>query len=95
MRKLIACMLAGLLLAGAWTPQAEAREGGGIAGFFIGCCLGMRTAADWNDGKDLHFRDWCRLIPYVNIVFAIWDGVDGAQGVGRAQLAAKYGASYY
>jgi hypothetical protein len=31
----------------------------------------------------------------VGIVFAIWNGVDGAQGVTTSEYAAQYGAMYY
>jgi hypothetical protein len=65
------------------------------AWFLVGCCLGQRTQIDYAEGKDFHWREWCRLIPYAGIVFEIWDGVDGANGVTRANLAEKYGSIYY
>ena len=55
----------------------------------------MRSGAAYNDGKDLHFREWCTILPYVGVVFSIWNGIDSAQGKTTADLAAQYGASYY
>lgn len=79
------------------TPaQAATGEGrGGVMGFIAGCCFGVRAGADYNDGKEIHWREWIMLIPYVNIVFAIWNGVDGANGVTRADYAEQYGSTYY
>ena len=75
---------------------AEAGEGrGGIGGLLVGCCFGVRTAAAFNEGKDLHFREWGRLIPYAGIIFAVWDGIDGAGGITTTQLQQQYGALYY
>lgn len=90
---LIASILVGLLFNVA--PVVEAREPGGVGGFFVGCCFGVRTAGQWNEGKDLHFRDWGRLVPVVNIVLAVWDGVQGMEGITTAELAAQYGSNYF
>ena len=56
---------------------------------------GIRAGADYNSGKEIHWREWCMLIPYVNIVFAIWNGIDGANGVTRADYASQYGGMFY
>lgn len=94
MRKAGALLLvAGMLVA--LPVQSEAGNRGGVIGFFVGCCFGVRTAAEYNAGKDLHFRDWGRLIPYVGTVFAIWDGIEGAQGTTSLQLKLNYGAQYF
>ena len=96
MRKVLAVLTAGALLGGsAMTASAMNENRGGLMGFIAGCCFGIRSGAAYNDGKEIHFREWCRLIPYVNIVFAIWDGVDGAKGTTTADLASQYGATYY
>jgi hypothetical protein len=76
-------------------PAASAQGRGGFMGFIAGCCFGIRAGAAYNDGKELHWREWCLLIPYANIVFMIWNGVDGANGVNSGELAARYGAIYY
>lgn len=77
-------------------PAATAGEGrGGFMGLIAGCCFGLRAAGDYNAGKDIHWREWCMLIPYVNIVFAIWNGIDGVNGVTTAELADQYGSQYY
>jgi hypothetical protein len=96
MKKTITVMVAALLLGLIARPAAaENPNRGGPMGFIAGCCFGIRTAAAYNDGKEVHWRQWCRLIPCVGVVFAIWDGVDGVNGVTTSDYAAKYGASYY
>ena len=97
MKKVIACLLVFALL-GATVPSfaAKASAGrGGFMGFIAGCCFGIRAGAAYNDGKEIHWREWVLLIPYVGIVFAIWNGVEGAKGVTTKDLAARYGAMYY
>ncbi len=91
-RWLLASMAAVCLMAS--TAPAQTQRGG-IMGFIAGCCFGVRAAGAYNDGKEIHWREWVMLIPYVNIVFAIWNGVDGANGVTTSELAKRYGASYY
>lgn len=90
---MIASLMVCLLFSAA--PIAEARQPGGVGGFFVGCCFGVRTAGQWNEGKDLHFRDWGRLIPVVGLVLAVWDGVQGMDGITTADLAAEYGANFF
>jgi len=63
--------------------------------FLVGVCLGPRTQIDYANGKDFHWREILRVIPYVNIVAAIWDGADGAAGKGRKDLQDAYGLQYY
>lgn len=63
--------------------------------FLVGVCLGPRTAQDYAAGKDFHWREIGRAVPYVNIVFVIWDGVDISGGKGRADLQQTYGSNYY
>ena len=63
--------------------------------FLVGLCLGPRTAMDYKDGKEYHWREIGRAVPYVNAVFMIWDGIDISNGKGRADLQDKYGAEYY
>ena len=88
-------VVAGLLVLGMASPATAGEGRGGIGGLLVGCCFGVRTAAAFNDGKDLHFREWARLIPYAGVVFAIWDGIDGAGGITTTQLQQQYGALYY
>ncbi|HMP72962.1 MAG TPA: hypothetical protein PKE55_06810 [Kiritimatiellia bacterium] len=97
MKKAICFVMVALMLGlGSMTSvQAQQAERGGFMGFIAGCCFGIRTAAAYNDGKEVHWRQWLRLVPYVNIVFAVWDGVDGANGVGTADLASRYGSAFY
>ncbi|MDD2239040.1 MAG: hypothetical protein PHO14_09805 [Kiritimatiellae bacterium] len=97
MKKLLACFMIVLLVLLAVAPAASAAGSGrgGFMGFIAGCCFGIRAGSAYNDGKEVHWREWCSLIPYVNIVFAIWNGIDGANGVTSSELAAQYGAIYY
>jgi hypothetical protein len=64
-------------------------------GFIAGCCFGTRAGGDYNSGKEICWREWVRLIPYAGLVFAVWDGIDGASGVTRAEYAEKYGSTFY
>ncbi len=97
MRKIIASILISTLLM-TTVASADSAKGsgrGGFMGFIGGCCFGLRAGAAYNDGKEIHWREWCRLIPYVGIVFGIWDGIDCANGKVSADFAAQYGAMYY
>lgn len=78
------------------TTEAKVqREPGGLPAFFIGCCWGLREGVEWNEGADLHWREWCRIIPYVGVVFAIWDGVECYGGITAHEWAEKNGANWY
>jgi hypothetical protein len=96
MKKWIVAGLMTAMLLGGLPQQADAQmERGGIGGLLVGCCFGIRTTGQWNDGKDLHFRDWGRLIPVVNIVLAVWDGIQGYEGITTSDLSQEYGSQYY
>ena len=97
MKKMVACLMIVMLVLLAVAPAASAVGAGrgGFMGFIAGCCFGVRAGSAYNDGKEIHWREWCLLIPYVNIVFAIWNGIDSANGTTSGELAAKYGAIYY
>ena len=94
--KLIASLLIALFVMLSVAPAVSAAQGqGGFMGFIVGCCFGIRSGAAYNDGKDLHWREWALLIPFVGWVVAILNGIDGANGVTTKELAAKFGATYY
>jgi hypothetical protein len=96
MKKYIVAVLLLVVAAGALTPALAVNDQrGGFMGFISGCCFGIRAGAAYNDGKSVHWREWCRLIPYAGVIFAVWDGVDGYKGVSVSDYAARYGASYY
>ena len=97
MKKMVASLMIALLVLFAVAPAASAAnaERGGFMGFIAGCCFGIRAGNAYNDGKEIHFREWCTIIPYVGIVFSIWNGIDGAQGSTTSDLATQYGATYY
>jgi hypothetical protein len=87
--------VAGLLLLAAPSVRAVNPDRGGVMGFIAGCCFGMRAGGAYNDGKEIHWREWVLLVPYVNIVFSVWNGIDGANGISTADYASRYGALYY
>lgn len=95
MKKLVVLLVILALLASSLPVQAVAPGRGGLMGFIAGCCFGVRAAGDYNSGKEIHWREWVMLLPYINIIFAIWNGIDGANGVTKEDLAARYGAMYY
>ncbi len=98
MKKVVIGLIAVMMVMGTLgitNAQAQEPGRGGPMGFIAGCCFGIRAAMDYNEGKEIHWREWCRLIPYVGGVFAIWDGVEGYQGKTRAYYVGQYGAMYY
>ncbi len=97
MKKIVAGVLVAAMVLTVAAPIAQAKnaERGGVVGFFTGCCLGMRAGGDYNEGKSSHWREWCRVIPYVGLIFAIWDGIEGAQGMTTAEYAETYGSTYF
>lgn len=96
MKKTITVALLFLVLAGsAISVRAVNDQRGGFMGFVAGCLFGVRAGGAYNDGKEIHWREWCRLIPYAGVVFGIWDGVEASKGMTASDYATKYGASYY
>jgi len=97
MKKIVAGLLIALLMFLAFAPAVSAvnSQRGGFMGFIAGCCFGIRAGAAYNDGKELHFREWCTIIPLVGLVFGIWNGMTCSSGTTTADLAKEYGATYY
>lgn len=96
MKKVIALILIAAFMLTALPVQAQKAAGrGGFMGFIAGCCFGIRAGMAYNDGKEIHWREWCRIIPFVSIVIGIWDGIDCANGKTTTDFAAQYGAMYY
>ena len=93
--KWLSILLVVVLLLGVMPVQAGAQGRGGFMGFIAGCCFGIRAGLDYNDGSEIHWREWCRLIPYAGIIFALWDGVDGYQGKTRSDFVSQYGDSFF
>ncbi|MDD2235703.1 MAG: hypothetical protein PHP44_13380 [Kiritimatiellae bacterium] len=94
-RKTMAVLMVAVMLLGMGQAVQAGTARGGVVGFFAGCCFGIRCGGDYNEGKDIHWREWGRLIPFVGTVLAIWDGIDGAQGVTTADYAEQYGSIYF
>ena len=93
MKKFLAIALVAAIFMAA--PAAQAREAGGLAGGIVGCCFGVRTAAAWNDGKNIDIREWLRIVPIAGIVAAVWNTIDGWNGVTTADLRKAAGEQYY
>jgi hypothetical protein len=43
----------------------------------------------------MHWREWVRIVPFVNLVIAVWDGIECYQGMTSKEWADKYGANWY
>ncbi len=96
MRKFIACGLAALMLGlSVGTASAVNESRGGLMGFIAGCCFGVRAGGEYNEGKEVHWREWVRLVPVVGLFFSLWNGIDGANGMSTADYAKKYGSTFY
>ncbi len=96
MKKILAGAMVALLLLGSTAPALAINDQrGGVMGFIAGCCFGIRSGGAYNSGKEIHWREWVMLIPIANVVFAVWNGIDGANGMTSADYAKKYGASFY
>jgi len=97
MKKTLILLIAVILSFNVFAQNAVAAEKGrgGAMGFIAGCCFGIRSAGAYNDGKEIHWREWVQLVPFVGFVFAIINGVEGSQGITTADLAAQYGSTYY
>lgn len=88
MKKFAIAIVAALALATVVPTASAAQQRGGLVGGIVGCCFGIRTAADYNDGKDISVHEWLRIVPLVNIVVAVIDTLDGYKGVTRSELHA-------
>lgn len=96
MKKWMAGLMVALFVLMAVAPAVSAAgEKGGAMGFIVGCCFGIRSGAAYNDGKDLHWREWALIIPFAGIVVAILNGLDGANGLTAKDMASQYGANFY
>ncbi len=96
MKKIIASLLVALFVLTAFAPAVSAAgEKGGFMGFIVGCCFGIRSGAAYNDGKDLHWREWVLIVPIAGWVVAVLNGLDGANGLTTKDMAAQYGANFY
>ena len=97
MNKVVAAVCMALLI-GVCALESEAkvnREAGGPAAFIVGCCWGIREGSEWNEGADMHWREWMRIVPFVNLVIGVWDGIECYQGMTAHQWANRYGANWY
>ncbi|MCX6993649.1 MAG: hypothetical protein NT011_10975 [Kiritimatiellaeota bacterium] len=94
MRKWIVSLMVGMLLVGSTlTASAMNENRGGLMGFIAGCCFGMRAGADYNDGKEVHWREWISLI--IPIIPPVWAGIDGANGMTTDEYVKKYGSTFF
>lgn len=94
MRKILSAAAACMILAGSLnTAGAINPNRGGVMGFIAGCCFGIRAGAAYNDGKEIHWREWIGLI--IPIVPMLWNGFDGANGMTTQDYMEKYGTTFY
>jgi len=95
--KIVASVLIVLFMLLAFAPAVSAvnPNRGGFMGFIAGCCFGIRAGAAYNDGKELHWREWCTIIPLVGLVVGIMNGFTCSSGTTTSELAKQYGAVYY
>ncbi|MCO5045862.1 MAG: hypothetical protein M9963_10175 [Kiritimatiellae bacterium] len=95
-RAMIMVAAGALMLSLNVTPASAVNESrGGLMGFIAGCCFGIRAGGAYNSGKEIHWREWVRLVPIASIVCSIWDGIDGANGMETSDYAKKYGSAFY
>lgn len=96
MKKLALVAVVAALVAGTAAPTfAVNAQRGGVMGFIAGCCFGIRSGAAYNDGKEIHWREWIMLVPIANIVCTVWNGIDGMNGMTSKDYATQYGNAYY
>ena len=50
---------------------------------------------EWNEGADLHWREWGTLIPVAGIFIGIWNGLDCANGMTAHEFAEQNAANWY
>ena len=88
MKKILAIALAAAIFMAAPAARAEAAKAeassgrGGFMGAVVGCCFGLRTVADWNEGKKIHVCEWLNFVG----IGPIWAAIEGWQGTTRSQL---------
>lgn len=96
MKKIVVCLLVVVFfMSSVGIVSAQSKGRGGFMGFISGCCFGLRSSGAYNEGKEIHWREWVKLVPFLNIIFAIYDGSEGASGVTTKDLATRYGTMYY
>jgi len=74
---------------------ATNKNPGGLSAFFIGCCWGLREGLEYNEGASLHWREVLPVIPYVGLLFAVWNGLECAKGTTKKDWAEQNGANWY
>jgi hypothetical protein len=100
MKKTLGAVMALTLVVALLAPlsaqaQSETQEPGGMKAFFVGCCLGLRVGTEWNEGADVHWREWGTIIPVAGAFIGIWNGMDCAKGLTAHQFAEEYGTNWY
>jgi len=102
---IVCCLVAVLASVAPMTAEAAPKRDnpGGLPAFLVGCFFGIREGTEWNEGKNLHWREWVPLpiaiIPYVggaaSLVFHVWDAIQCGQGMTSHEFAEKYGTNWY
>jgi len=94
MKKTMMMAVTALMLSTSIQPVLAAGRGG-FMGFIAGCCFGLRTGGAYNEGKEVHWREWLALVTIVGLGMAIWSGIEGAGGMTTSDYAEKYGSAFY
>jgi hypothetical protein len=97
MKRLVAAVLLAVMLLSPFAVQSAkaATEPGSFPAFFLGCCFGMRVGSEWNEGKEVHWREWGVLIPVAGFFLALWNGVDCYNGMTSKDFAKQYSTNWY
>jgi hypothetical protein len=89
MKRLVAAVLLAVMLLSPVAVQSAkaATEPGGFPAFFFGCCFGLRVGSEWNEGREVHWRE----VP----IFFLWNGIDCYNGMTSKDFAKKYWTNWY
>jgi len=95
MKKMMVFLAVAVLALAVLAPISQAKPKSRVKGFFIGSCLGVRSATAYNEGKDLSIREWGLLIPGFQCYIMVMNGIDGKNGKTNRDLAKQYGSNFF
>jgi hypothetical protein len=93
MRKplIVLCVAMTVLAAVARPARAAEKHKGGPMAFLVGALCGLRAGLEWNEGKDVHWREWCQVVPFV----WVWNGITCAKGTTAHEFGRQNGTNWY
>ncbi len=62
---------------------------GGVGPCLATCCFGPRTGLEINEGSNVRFTEWLRLVPMVGTVIPLYSGYEGWTGKTMTKVAAE------